>query len=379
MKKCLYLALMLPAAAWAQNPLPLDEASRMADDGVVVRLADIGGFRGAQGNVIMGYGLVVGLDGTGDSRSTPFTPKLMANALSRWGTMVNPDDFKAKNIATVAITCTLPAFGAPGRKVDITVQSIGDAKTLQGGFLLPSPLGPVNKPDDTYVLASGPVSIGGFSASGSGSSVQKNHQNVGRVPNGGDILKTVQTQFVFEGRTLFFDLDQPDFSTAQSAAEAITTLLAGFSATALDAATIRIILPEGMDPVSAVSQIEGVEALARLPASVVINERTGTLVIGGNVKLGPAVIAHGSLRVEIITDPVISQPLPLSQGQTTTTTVATVKADEERPQVGLTPGITTLNDLARLLQTLKVSARDMIAIFQALAEQGALKARIQIQ
>jgi flagellar P-ring protein precursor FlgI len=379
MRSCLLIAILTPALAGAQNPLPAEDAARIADEGVQVRLADIGGFRGAQGNVIMGYGLVVGLDGTGDSRSTPFTPKLMANALSRWGTMVNPDDFKAKNIAAVSITCQLPAFSAPGRKVGITVQSIGDAKTLQGGFLLPSPLGPVSKPEDVYVLATGPISIGGFSAGANGSGVQKNHQNVGRVPNGGDVLKTVRTEFVFEGRTVYFDLDDPDFSTAQSAASTIPLLLPGSAARAVDAATIQITLPEGMSPVDGLSRIESMEVLARLPASVVINERTGTLVIGGNVKLGPAVIAHGGLRVEIVTDPIISQPPSLSQGQTTTAAVSGVSAEEETAQVGLVSGVTTLNDLAKLLQALKVSSRDMIAIFQALAEQGALKARIEIQ
>ena len=359
------------------------EQEKAVDDalsqGIEVRLGDIGGFRGAQSNVIMGYGLVVGLAGTGDTKNTPFTSKLLANAMSRWGTMVDPDQLRGKNIATVAVTAELPPFAAPGRKIDVTVQSIGDAKSLEGGFLLPTPLGPSGNPDDVYVIATGAASIGGFNASSGGASVRKNHQNVGRVPNGGDIQKSVQTQFVFQGNTAYFDLDEPDFTTAQRTAQAILDQLPGIGAYAQDGVTIKLTLPQGADPIVAFSQIESVVVKAALPASVVINERTGTIVIGGNVKLGPAVIAHGSLQVRIEPQVLISQPGPFSNGQTAVVEIPVVSAEENQAQIGLVGGKATLNDLAKILQALKLSARDIIAIIQALADQGALKARVRIQ
>lgn len=348
-------------------------------EGISVRLGDIGGFRGAQSNVIMGYGLVVGLGGTGDTKNTPFTSKLLANAMSRWGTMVDPDQLRGKNVATVAVTAELPPFAAPGRKIDVTVQSIGDAKSLEGGFLLPTPLGPSGNPEDVYVIATGAASIGGFNASSGGASVRKNHQNVGRVPNGGDIQKSVQTQFVFQGNTAYFDLDEPDFTTAQRTAQAILDQLPGIGAYAQDGVTIKLTLPQGADPIVAFSQIESVVVKAALPASVVINERTGTIVIGGNVKLGPAVIAHGSLQVRIEPQVMISQPGPFSNGQTAVVEIPIVNAEENQAQIGLVGGKATLNDLAKILQALKLSARDIIAIIQALADQGALKARVRIQ
>jgi flagellar P-ring protein precursor FlgI len=360
----------------------IDQDKAISDallEGISVRLPDIGGFRGAQSNVVMGYGLVVGLDGTGDTKSTPFTAKLLSNALSRWGTMVDPEQMRGKNIATVSVTAELPPFAAPGRKVDITIQSIGDAKSLAGGFLLPTPLAPTSKPDDVYILATGAASIGGFSASSGGASSSKNHQNVGRIPDGGDVQKSVQTQFVFPNNTVYFDLDEPDFTTAQRTAQAIVDGLPGYLAIATDAVTIKIIFPAGVDPVVAFSQVESIEVKANLPTSVVINERTGTIVIGGNVKLGPAVIAHGSLQVRIESEVFVSQPPPFSNGETKVVEIPVVETQENPAQIGLIGGKTTLNDLAKILQALKVTARDIIAIIQALADQGALKARVKIQ
>lgn len=393
------LMMALTAAAVAQTTPPatnqeddkakqarlqqrIEQDKAIADalqEGVEVRLPDIGGFRGAQSNVVMGYGLVVGLDGTGDTKSTPFTAKLLSNALSRWGTMVDPEQMRGKNVATVAVTAELPPFAAPGRKVDITIQSIGDAKSLAGGFLLPTPLAPTSNPEDVYILATGAASIGGFSAASGGASSTKNHQNVARIPAGGDVQKSVRTQFVFDNNIAYFDLDEPDFTTAQRTAQAIVDGLPGYGAIAQDGVTIKILLPLGVDPIVAFSQIESLQVKANLPASVVINERTGTIVIGGNVKLGPAVIAHGSLQVRIENDYFISQPPPFSNGETKVVEIPVVQTEESKAQIALVGGKTTLNDLAKILQALKVSARDIIAIIQALADQGALKARVKIQ
>ena len=348
-------------------------------EGVAVQIATIGGFRGARSNVIVGYGLVVGLEGTGDTKSIPVTSQAMANALTRWGSMVDANSFKSKNIAIVSVTAELPPFAAPGRRVDLTVQSLGDCKSLQGGTLLPTPLGVMGDTSQTYVMASGSISIGGFNISAGGNSVRKNHATVGRVPNGGDIQKGVDTKVLFEGNRIFLDLDTPDFTTALRAAAKIQESFPDFIANAEDAVSVSIQIPQGMSPVLAISQIENLTIMAPTPATVVINERTGTIVIGGNVKLGAAVIAHGSLRVRIDTDVLISQPAPLSRGETKVEKIPVINADESPTQIAVVAPNATLEDLAKLLQGLNVSARDIIAIFQALADQGALKARLKIQ
>jgi len=367
-----------------QIKLKEDEKKRKAIDaslteGVPVQIGTIGGFRGARSNTIVGYGLVVGLEGTGDSKSIPVTSQAMANALTRWGAMVDANSFKSKNIAIVSVTAELPPFAAPGRRIDVTVQSLGDCKSLQGGTLLPTPLGVMGDTSVAYAMASGSISIGGFNISAGGNSVRKNHSTVGRVPNGGDVQKGVPTQVVFDGNRIFLDLDEPDFTTAQRTATKIQESFPDFVATAEDAVSIAIQIPEGMSPVLAISQIEGLSVYAPTPATVVINERTGTIVIGGNVKLSAAVIAHGSLRVRIDTDVLISQPGPFSRGETKVEKIPVVNAEESATQIAVVAPNATLEDLAKLLQGLNISARDIIAIFQALAEQGALKARIKIQ
>lgn len=347
--------------------------------GINVELAAIGGFRGARSNTVMGYGLVVGLNGTGDSKQIAATSTAISNALSRWGTLVDPAQFKSKNIAIVSVTCEMPPFSAPGRTMDITVQSLGDAKSLEGGFLLPTPLAPAWDNSKVFATASGALSLGGFNAGANGSSVRKNHPTAGRVPNGATVETSVPTQFVFDGGVVYFDLDDPDFTTAKRVAERINLAYPEFIAKAEDAVTIKILLADQNMAVEAISLIEKLEVYANTPPTVVINERTGTIVVGGNVKLGPAVIAHGSLRVQIDTQNTVSQPLPLSQGQTTEVTNSTVNADEDPPQVTVITPNASLDDLARIFQTLNLSARDIIAILQALSDQGALKARIKIQ
>ncbi|MBX3113777.1 MAG: flagellar basal body P-ring protein FlgI [Fimbriimonadaceae bacterium] len=357
-----------------------ETAIRQAEsNGVAVEIAAIGGFRGARSNTIMGYGLVVGLAGTGDSKQVSATSTALANALTRWGTLVDPSKFTSKNIAIVSVTAELPAFAAPGRKIDITVQSIGDAKSLEGGFLLPTPLGTMYDTNLSFAIASGSLSIGGFNSGSNGSSIRKNHATVGRVPDGGDIQRGVDTQFVFGDGFLYLDLDQPDFTTAQRVRDQIAKSFPGLGVTAIDAVTIAIKLPNAKDAVDVISQVQKLEVYANTEPTIVINERTGTIVIGGNVKLGPALIAHGSLRVQIDTEFITSQPLPFSQGQTTVTPVSQVNASEQIPQVVVVAPNATLDDLAKIFQAMDVSARDIIAILQALADQGALKARIRIQ
>jgi flagellar P-ring protein precursor FlgI len=349
------------------------------EEGVTVRLADIGQFRGARSNVVQGIGLVVGLAGTGDTKSTPWTATLVSNAMRRWGTFVDEKQVRSKNLATVMVTAEIPPFLAPGSKIDLTVSSNGDAKSLEGGVLLPALLSSLSKPEETLAVGFGPVSIGGFNASSGGSSVRKNHATVGLVAGGGTLEASVPTQFVFEGGVMYFDLDAPDFTTAERAAAAIRLAMPGVEAKALDGATIEIVAPAGAAPTAVASEVGSCLVLANTPATVVVNERTGTIVVGGNVRLGPALIAHGSLQVRVTTDYLVSQPAPFSQGETVVVAIPEVEAQETPAQTQLVAPNATLGDLAKVLQELKVSARDVIAILTALQRQGALKARIVLQ
>ncbi len=371
--------------AVAAKPAPpvvvFDEAKadRAEQVGMKVRIKDIARFRGVRGNQLLGYGLVVGLEGTGDTQKTPFTATLLSNALKRFGTMIEPGQLDSKNIATVAITAELPPFASAGNTIDITVTSIGDAKSLQGGYLLQAPLFGANDDQNAVVVAQGPVSVGGFNVSGgAGGSVQKNHVNVGRLVSGGIVERTVPFQIVFN-EFLFVELDEGDLTTALRVANAIRDADPAFDPTALDGGTIRVRLPQVMSPVQALSQIESLEVMVDSEGLVVINERTGTIVIGGNVRLGPAVIAQGSLRVVIEAFNAVVQPTAFSSGGTTATEKnETIKATEETKLSVVGPAA-TISDLARIFQALKVTPRDMIAILQALKEQGALRARIRVQ
>ncbi len=387
----LFIGLAAYAAAQVQPPENVDDAMapatgfgdelvRAERDGVGVRIKDVARFRGVRGNQLFGVGLVVGLEGTGDTQATPFTKTLLTNALKDWGTTVDQSRMRAKNIAAVTVTAELPPFAAPGNRIDVTVQSIGDAKSLQGGFLLMSPLyGPTDRVR-VLAMAQGAVSIGGFNFSASGSSVQKNHTNVGIVPEGAFVEDSVATQFVFDENKLYLELYDPDLTTAQRVADALRPSLEGGEVVAQDGGTIRVTLPAGMSPMQAIETIEKTEVHADIPAVVVVNERTGTIVIGGNVRLGPAVIAHGSLRVSVDTEPIVSENVPL--GPAPAQKVADrsrVDAAEDLVQIGVVRPSATIQDLARMLQVLRVSARDVIAILEALRAQGALKARVKVQ
>jgi flagellar P-ring protein precursor FlgI len=349
-------------------------------DGVSVRMKDIGRFRGVRANQLMGLGVVVGLAGTGDTQQTPMAATLIENALRRWGTSVDSSKFRPKNVAVVTVTAELPPFAAPGNQIDVTVSSFGDAKSLEGGTLLMTPLYGPSDFETVIALSQGAVSIGGFNASAGGASARKNHTNVGRIPGGAFVERGVDTQTVFEGNKLYFELYVPDLTTSQRVATALQQELAGFVVKPIDGGTIEIAMPDATSPILAMSQIEQTTVKADVPAVVVVNERTGTVVIGGNVRLGPAVIAHSSLQVRIEAYPFVSQPNSFNNSGTTTTGEQTfVNAQEDPVQIGVLAPNTTINDLARILQTLQVSARDIIAILQALAEQGALKAKIKIQ
>lgn len=359
----------------------VQEMTRIADaerDGIQVRIKEIARFRGIRSNQLVGYGIVVGLEGTGDSRKTPFTATLMANALKDFGTMVDPKDFQPRNIAAVAITADLPPFATPGNAIDVTVQSIGDAKSLQGGTLLRSPLYGHADKEKAIAVAQGSISIGGFNVSAGGNAVQKNHVNAGRIPDGAIVESAVPYQATFDGK-VFLELDQPDITTSLRIAEKLNLVMPQLRAKAFDGGTVEIHVPSSDNLVQMMSMIESTTIMADTAGVVVINERTGTITMGGNVRLGPAVVAHGSLNIQIQTEPIISQPPPFSNGNTVVGQLTTVEASESKAKVGLIVPNTTVADLAKIFQTLRLTPRDIIAILEALKQQGSLKARIKVQ
>jgi flagellar P-ring protein precursor FlgI len=356
----------------------VESIKKIGDTGIEVRIKDIARFRGIRSNQLLGYGLIVGLEGSGDSKSTPFTQTLLANAMKSAGTIVDPAQLKVKNVAVVAITAELPPFAAPGNNIDVTVQSIGDAKSLQGGTLLQSPLYAASSKETVFAVAQGPISIGGFAAGSGGASVQKNQLNVGRIPDGAIVENSTPTKFVFDNK-MFLELDDADLTTAQRLATKLNEAFPNYQALPINGGTIQVTIPIGTPPISAMSLIEMTKVFADIPALVIINERTGTIVVGGNVRIGPALVAKGSLNVRIDKDLVISQPNAFAAGQTVAANQTTVKAEEDQVSVALLSEVATVADLARIFQSLKVSPTDIIAILQALRDQGALKARIKIQ
>ncbi len=327
---------------------------------------------------LIGYGLVVGLDGSGDSKSSLFTMQSMANMLNRLGVTVPANKIKTKNAAAVMAVARLSRHHRKGATMDVTISSIGDAGSLEGGTLLLTPLA---TPDgQVYATAQGPLSVGGFSVSGSGSEeVSQNYVLVGRVPGGAIVERQWTDGKVSETVTIL--LYEADFTTARRVVDAINRELGVEAARALDAGTISLdpaIAGGSTDRVTLLSRIERVEVDPDAAARIVVNERTGTIVAGQNVTISSVAIAHGNLTVQIRSEPVISQPAPFSEGETIQTERSHVTVNQE--STGLIPLTESANvgDLARALNALGVTPRDMIAIFQALKEAGALRAELRI-
>jgi len=343
-------------------------------EGFSERLKDIAYVEGMRENQLVGYGLVVGLNGTGDKGNA--TLQSISNMLLRMGLTVNPRDIKAKNAAAVIVTATLPPFPRNGNRIDAIVSALADAKNLEGGTLLMTPLrGPDGK---VYGVAQGPVSIGGFSAGGGGASIQKNHPTVGRVPNG--VLIEREVSFNLNDRKeINVLLREPDFTVASNAMREINRALKGGYAEAVDPSTIRITVPETYQGrvVEFMRLIEHINVEVDRPARVVINERTGTVIIGENVKISPVAIAHGGLTIEVKTDFLVSQPEPFSRGKTVVVPDTGLTAEEKKAHLMKVSGA-TLGEVVRALNAMGVTSRDLIAILQALKAAGALKAELEI-
>jgi flagellar P-ring protein precursor FlgI len=342
------------------------------------RVKDISALAGVRDNQLIGYGLVVGLNGTGDGGNTAFTTQSVSSMLRALGITVNPKDIKARNIAAVMVTANLPPFARAGGRVDIVVSSMGDAKSLQGGTLL---LTPLRAPDgEIYAVAQGPLSVGGFAAGGkSGSSVQKNHPTVGHIAAGALIEREVPGQFVGREHVTLV-LHNPDFTTSSRLVQTINDQIGETVARALDSGTIKIQVPVQFRAhlVEFVSALENMEVTPDAVAKVVLDERTGTVVIGENVRISTIAVAHGSLSIEIKESLLVSQPPPFSEGATVVTPESDVRVQEAKANLLLLPQAVTIRDLVRALNSIGVTPRDLIAIFQAIKAAGALQAQLEI-
>lgn len=341
------------------------------------RIKDIADVQGVRHNQLVGYGLVVGLNGTGDGNKTIFTVQSLVSMLEKMGITVNPNDIKVKNVAAVMVTADMPPFAKAGMQIDVSVSSIGDAKNLQGGTLLFTPLKAAN--GQIFAIAQGAVSTGGFAAQGAGASVQKNFPTVGRIPSGATIEREMQT--TFNDRDLLrISLRNPDFTTASRMSDAINQALLEPAAKMTDAATVEVRVPgKYLDNVSGfVTMIEHIAVAPDTVSKVVVNERTGTVVIGENVRISTVAIAHGNLSISIKEDAKVSQPMPFSQGQTVVTPDTNLNIKEEKAPIFLMESNVTIGDIVRALNALGVTPRDLISIFQALQASGALQAKLEI-
>ncbi|MFC6669797.1 flagellar basal body P-ring protein FlgI [Marinobacterium aestuariivivens] len=341
------------------------------------RLKDIASVAGVRPNQLVGYGLVVGLDGTGDK--TSFTSQTFRNMLNNFGVAIPADQNpSSKNIAAVAIHAELPAFAKPGQTIDITVSAIGDAKSLRGGSLLMSPLKGAD--GQVYALAQGNLVVSGFGAEGrDGSRLSVNVPSVGRIPNGATVERSVPNGFA-QGDSLMLNLHHADFTTARRVAEQINGLLGPEMASAMDAATIRVRAPR--DPSQRVSYLSVLENLEVEPAEevarVIINSRTGTIVIGQNVRISPVAITHGGMTVSITESFDVSQPGPLSEGQTVVTPRTGIEVDEGSGHMfEFAPGA-TLQDIVEAVNQVGAAPGDLMAILEALKQAGALRAELVV-
>ena len=341
------------------------------------RIKDLADIKGVRRNQLIGYGLVVGLDGTGDGKGVKFTIQSMSSMLEKMGITLNPKDIAVKNVAAVMVSADLPPFARVGNRIDVIVSSIGDSASLQGGTLLLTPLRAVD--GKVYAVAQGPVSIGGFSAGGAGGKVQKNFPTVGRVANGALVENEILLDFNGK-KTLSLCLHSPDFTTASRVAESINIALFDRVAKTMDAGTVQLNVPERHQGnlVELVTLIENLNVKPDAVAKVVINERTGTVVMGQNVRISTIAISHGNLTIEIKEKPIVSQPLPFSEGETVVTPDTEVFAREEMRALYLMNSGISIGEVVRALNALGVSPRDLITIFQAIKAAGALQARLEI-
>ncbi len=342
-----------------------------------VRIKELVSIKGVRNNQLIGYGLVVGLNGTGDKQKARFTIQSLANMMARMGVQVGADQLKVKNVAAVMVTADMPPFVRIGNSIDIMVSSVGDAKSLVGGTLLLTPLKGVD--GNTYALAQGALALGGAGAAGEAGSVVKNHLLVARVAGGATVEREIPMPL--NGRQdLTLSLFNPDFTTALRIAETINSAVGKRVARPIDSATMRIQIPEEMrmDVSLFIAGIETLEVNPDSVAKIVVNEKTGTVVIGENVRISTVAISHGNLSITIKESETVSQPGPFAAGETVTAKETQVAMKEDKSKVMLVPGASTIGDLVRALNAIGVTPRDMISIFQSIKAAGAMQADLVI-
>jgi len=344
------------------------------------RIKDIASIAGVRSNQLVGYGIVVGLDGSGDQTSqTPFTVQSLQNMLAQNGIALPPgSNPQLKNIAAVSIHAELPAFSKVGQTIDVTISSIGNAKSLRGGSLLMSPLKGAD--GNVYAVAQGNLVVSGFGAAADGSSVTVNVPSAGRIPNGATVERVVANPFA-SGNSIIFNLHTSDFTTATHTANAINRVIGPASAQAVDGTSIRVSAPRKQaQRVAFVSLIENIEVtIGNVAAKVIVNSRTGTVVIGQNVRVKPAAISHGSLVVTISANPIVSQPGPLAEaGQTVVVPDSDITISESDNKMFLfDPGV-SLDEIVRAVNQVGAAPGDLVAILEALKQAGALSAELII-
>ena len=364
-----WLLLVLLAGAWS---LPAH----------ALRIKEVAAVQGVRSNQLTGYGLVVGLDGTGDQTTQmPYTKQALSNYLEQMGISLpatgNTGQLQLKNVAAVIVTAELPAFAQPGQAIDVVVSSVGNAKSLKGGTLVATPLRGAD--GEIYALAQGNLVVGGAGASAGGSKVQINHLSAGRVPQGAQVERAVPTP-INEGDSITLGLNATDFQTADKVVRAINQRMGQGVAQALDGRTVRVSAPQ--DPGSRVRMIAEIQEMpietSKPSAKVVINARTGSIVLNQAVTLGPCAIAHGNLAITISTTPVISQPGAFSQGQTVVAQKSDIQIKQEPGNIINMPGSPQLTDVVRALNTLGATPQDLLAILQAIKAAGALNAELEV-
>ncbi len=343
------------------------------------RIKDIVDVEGVRDNMLIGYGLVVGLNGTGDSlNNSPFTEQSLTGMLERMGVNTRGTNLRTKNVAAVMVTATLGAYAAQGTRIDVTVSAMGDSKSLLGGTLLVTPM--MGADGEVYAVAQGPIAVSGFTAQGQGASVTRGVPTSGRISSGAIVEREIQFSLA-ELPVLRLSLRNPDFTTAQRVATAINIQLRGNRAQATDPASVLINVPETRrgDVVGLVTEIEQLRITPDQVARVVVDEKSGVIVMGENVRISTVAIAQGNLTIRITETPQVSQPGPFSQGQTAVVPRTDIQVDEQsNNRLAVMNAGVTLQELVQSLNALGVGPRDMIAILQSIKAAGALQAEIEV-
>jgi len=340
------------------------------------RIKDLSYINGVRTNQLVGYGLVVGLNGTGDKSNTIFTNQSLANMLEKMGIRIDPTKTKVNNIAAVTVTADLPPFGKVGNKIDATVSSIGDAKSLGGGILLLTPLKGAD--GEVYAIAQGPIVVGGFLATGTGATVQKNHPTVGRIANGVTIEREISYADM-KTDSITVSLKTPNYTTARRVVDRINQSFAG-AAYAKDSGTIAVKTPDELkkDVVRFVSIIENLDVKPDNTAKIVVDEKTGTVVMGDNVLISTVAVSHGNITVQVKEDTNVSQPMPLARGRTVTTPDTQIKVEEDKGRWVIIPEGITIKELVSAMNATGVPTRDIITILQTIKAAGALYAELEV-